>query len=443
MNISTWSYSFVGANRGKYVHKRIGCKSGKWRKSWTVILVMIILAAINCSKSVLVPVQEKPAFHEITNKIPFDKASDWSWTTIDGESRHFSEVKEKLKKTMEEFQISGMSIAIAQDPATSYETSAERFIIDLGFENILTHKPIDENTVFQVGRLGQPILGYLVFKLVDDGVFDMNKSLQDFLPKPLPEYPAYRDLEGDSRYRRLTARRILNHCSGLINSRSTRPDGRLVFEKSPGSVFGYSEEGLRLLKFVLEQKFNKSIDALAKSAVYDSLSLKNMGYELDPRFQGHIAAAPGEEAPGQSVKLAPLNSFYSTAVDFNKFMVPVMFEGGRFKDRYKSLPYFDMQFVLNNRTIFAPSRMPPPTHQPPEMGWAFGRVIYSIYGAWLGILGERTQTSEYCALTAIRRWGEMTAVSIFMVGNLRGSPTGAIIKDIMGDVSPPLNWLGF
>jgi CubicO group peptidase (beta-lactamase class C family) len=278
----------------------------------------------------------------------------------------------------------------------------------------------------------------------------MNRPLQSYLPKPIPEYPPFRDLKNDSRYKRLTARQVLIHQSGLINSRKARSDGRLIFEKSPGGSFGYSEEGIGLLRFTLAEIFGKKFNEIARSSVFDALSLKTMGFEREPRFHGHIAAAAQEKESISDVPAEPSTAFYSTASDFNKFLCTVIFGGGRFLKPMQSLPYFYNQLGINCRTIYSPQRFFPLKDLPSEMGWAFGRVTYHNQGAKIGIMGERTPASEYCGATISflptnfsSGPRSMTAITIFLVGNLRQSVTGLILKEIIGDFSPPLDWLGF
>jgi hypothetical protein len=43
----------------------------------------------------------------------------------------------------------------------------------------------------------------LVMQLVDDGSPELDQPVQHYLPQPLPEYRAYRDLANDSRSRKL------------------------------------------------------------------------------------------------------------------------------------------------------------------------------------------------------------------------------------------------
>jgi hypothetical protein len=57
------------------------------------------------------------------------------------------------------------------------------------------------------------------------------------LPRPLPEYLAYRDLADDVRYKLITARMLLRHTAGLANWRRLEDDQRLRIHFQPGSSF--------------------------------------------------------------------------------------------------------------------------------------------------------------------------------------------------------------
>ena len=207
-------------------------------------------------------------------------SSEMSWKTLQGEERNYKKTCEILTKIMEEFKILGISFALTQ--------RAKTLFFYLGVEDPSTGKPIDGKTVFRAGRLGQPVFAYMVMKLFTGRRFDIDIPLHRYLPQPIPDYPAYQDLKGDSRYKRLTASRILSHQSGLVNNRLTHPEHRLTFEMDPGNEFRYSEEGYRLLQFVLEQRFGRSLNDLAKIVAFDRLSMKDSSFVFQSRFEEHL-----------------------------------------------------------------------------------------------------------------------------------------------------------
>jgi len=374
-------------------------------------------------------------------KPPSAAQTEWSWTTVKGEARTYVRTWDVLHKIMNEFGVSGLSVVLTQ--GASFYANPETYIFDLGAENPETRKPIDSETVFPAGRLGQPVFGYLVLKLVDRGLFDSDQPLYRYLPKPLPEYPGYADLKGDFRYRSLTARKILTHQSGLTYSRLTRPDRKLIFERSPGGHFRYSEEGYRLLQFVLEQKFGMSINELAKSVVFDFLSLRQMGFSREPSFKGHLAAAAGardEEADSDS---DVSKTFYTSAANYNKFILAVVISGGAFSNPYIGLPYHDPQVPVRTPSIFEQPRSSGRLNLPLGFGWSLGWGMYYIWGYKVKFMGERRQGIECYATVIVGLPGRITAISIFAAGNTQRSVTGRILKELMGEIEPPLAWLGF
>ena len=75
------------------------------------------------------------------------------------------------------------------------------------------------------------------------GVLDLDLPIQQYLPKPLPEYEKYADLQGDDRYKKLTLRILLSHTSGFPNFRWFEDDKKLKIHFEPGTRYAYSGEG--------------------------------------------------------------------------------------------------------------------------------------------------------------------------------------------------------
>src|SRR5215210_7961178 len=93
-------------------------------------------------------------------------------------------------------------------------------------------QPVSDETVFEAASLGKPLFAYAVLRLVDAGVLDLDRPLYDYLPSPEADTP---------RMRRVTARHVLTHTSGLPNWRHTA--GPLAPETEPGETYAYSGEG--------------------------------------------------------------------------------------------------------------------------------------------------------------------------------------------------------
>ena len=116
--------------------------------------------------------------------------------------------------------------------------------------------------------------------LAEEGVIDLDKPLQAYLPKPLPDYPAYADLAGDDRYQQITARMVLSHSTGFPNWRQFEPDGRLKFLFAPGARYSYSGEGFALLQMVVEEITGRDLESLARQKIFEPLGMTRTSYRL-------------------------------------------------------------------------------------------------------------------------------------------------------------------
>lgn len=171
----------------------------------------------------------------------------------------------------------------------------------LGWRNVEKRLPLRTDTVMYAASISKAAFAYYVLMLVDDGVLDLDKSIADYLPKPLPDYPFYADLKGDERWRAITARRLLTHSSGLADQRFLEPDGKFRFKLEPGSRYAYSNEGINLLQFVIEQGLGLKVGDGMNRRVFAPLGMARSsmiwrddfkdnladGYHADGKFEAH------------------------------------------------------------------------------------------------------------------------------------------------------------
>ena len=114
-------------------------------------------------------------------------------------------------------------------------------------------EPLKTDTVMYGASLTKAVFAWLVLRLVDQGRLDLDRPLASYLPKPLPQYPAYAALADDTRWQIMTARHALTHSTGFANFFFLEPDKKPRIHFAPGSRYAYSGEGLHLLQFVLEE----------------------------------------------------------------------------------------------------------------------------------------------------------------------------------------------
>ncbi|TBW29994.1 serine hydrolase [Gramella sp. KN1008] len=128
-------------------------------------------------------------------------------------------------------------------------------------------KPAPEDAIFNVASLTKPIVTMLTLKLVENGDWTLDEPLHPYWVDPdVKEY----------RYSKiLTTRHILTHQSGFPNWRWENEDNKLAFKFEPGKGYGYSGEGFEYLQNALESKFQKPLEKLADSLIFQPLDMEH------------------------------------------------------------------------------------------------------------------------------------------------------------------------
>ncbi len=154
---------------------------------------------------------------------------------------------------------------------------------------------LQTETVMYGASLTKMVFGYTVMQLVEEGRLQLDRSIAEALPKPLPEYgnaPGYAnwgDLAGDERWRQLTPRLLLTHSPGFANFAFLEPDGKLRFHFEPGSRYAYSGVGLILLQFVIERGLGLDLGAEMQRRVFDRFGMKTTSMRWRADFANNLA----------------------------------------------------------------------------------------------------------------------------------------------------------
>lgn len=154
-------------------------------------------------------------------------SDDAVYTRPDGTAVGFADIRQTVELYMDAAGVPGLALALVVDGNVVF---AEAF----GWRDSAHELPLQTDTVMHGASLTKAAFGYMVAQLADEGLVDLDASIADILPRPLPEHERYGDLEGDARWRLLTPRILLSHTSGLPNWRWFLDDQRLVFFFEPG-----------------------------------------------------------------------------------------------------------------------------------------------------------------------------------------------------------------
>ena len=210
-------------------------------------------------------------------------------------------------------------LALAEVPAMSVAVIQHGHVFWKGAFGTVgdsTGRPADTLTVFEAASLSKPVFAYIVMRLADRGELDLDRPLAELL-----EYPR---LAHDPRYKRITARMVLSHGTGLPNwGRDT-----LSLRFDPGTGYQYSGEGFVYLQRTIERTTGMTLEELAKREVFDPLGMTRSSYVWQDRFSGNAAYAKDWAwRMGPINRYSAANAAYSlltTAGDYATFVVAVL-----------------------------------------------------------------------------------------------------------------------
>ncbi len=244
---------------------------------------------------------------------------------LDGSRIRPGEVDRHVTSLMRAAKIPGLCVAVFNRGKTIY-------IHAFGLRDVQESKAMTVDTVMYGASFTKSAFAYMFMQLVEENVFDLDKPVSRYLPKPLPEYDKYRDLAADPRYMKITSRIILDHTTGFPNYRALNNDGKLDIKFDPGTQYSYSGEGMNLLGFVVEQVTGKPVTELMKVRVFDRFHMNRTSMTWQPEFESNYAIGYDERQrplghqKRKSARAA--GSMDTTISDFAKFIEGVFARRG-------------------------------------------------------------------------------------------------------------------
>ena len=269
---------------------------------------------------------------------------------LDGSSLTSTEVDATVTRLMKGANVTGVGIAVFHNGKISYIKAYGQSDTEKGLA-------LTPGSVMPGASMSKAAFATVVMQLVQKGVLDLDLPIQRYLPKPLPEYGKYADLQGDDRYTELTLRILLSHTSGFPNFRWFEDDKKLKIHFEPGTRYAYSGEGFQLAQLVVETVTGKSLTALMEEDLFGPLGMTRTSMVWEPRFESDFANGYDEHGkslgPQKRSKPGAAGSMQTTLHDDATFLSAIM------RDQ-----------VLNPKTsaeMFKPQVMIHSTHQFPSL----------------------------------------------------------------------------
>lgn len=252
---------------------------------------------------------------------------------LNNEVISFKDLDERISYLVDTAHVTGLTVTIFNYDTVKYQKA-------FGYSNFDKKEPLKTDQVFYGASLSKAVFGYLVTTLVHDGIIDLDRPLQSYLDEAIPEmkfekeWRGFKNLAGDERYKKITARMCLSHTSGFPNWRwisregKFTPEGKIHFFFDPGSEYSYSGEGLMLLQYVIERITGKGLEELARERVFDPLNMNMTSYVWQKRFETNYCNGHGKD---QNVikkdtedEAAAAGSMETTVIDYSKFMSHIL-----------------------------------------------------------------------------------------------------------------------
>jgi len=253
---------------------------------------------------------------------------------LDGSTISASEIDATVTRLMRAAKVTGVGIAILNDQKVVYLKA-------YGYRDKEKALPLTPDSVMSAASFTKVAFADMVMQLVQERVLELDKPIYEYLPKPLPEYSDYKDLAGDGRWKKMTARMLLDHTSGFPNWRRFEDDQKLHIHFEPGSRFAYSGEGIDLLQLVVEKITNRPLGDLMREKVFDPLGMTRTSMTWKLGFESDHAEGYDEQekslGPQRRPRADAAGSMLTTPRDFARFIQAVMQGEGLQKESRKAM----------------------------------------------------------------------------------------------------------
>ena len=245
-----------------------------------------------------------------------------------------------INSKIKEYKIPGISLAIINNNKVVYT-------IYKGFKNKETKQPVSANTIFEGASISKSVFAYFVMQFVEEGKLDLNKPLYQYLP--------YSDLAYDERYKKITAKMVLCHRSGMPNWREGEADKKLKLLFDPNTQYGYSGEAYQYLAMVLKEIAKtdwKGLEQIFQNKVAKPLKMKHTVF-IQTDYTRKNKAEPYDENGNwidwrnnywfkkEDNKFYAASSIHTEPLDFSKWMLAIMNQKGLTKNSFDTMlkPY--------------------------------------------------------------------------------------------------------
>lgn len=300
--------------------------------------------------------------------------------------------------------------------------------------------PLQADTIMYAASLTKTAFAYYVMMLVDDGKIDLDRSIAEYLPKPLPAYSKYADLGVDERWKTITLRRLLTHSSGLADQRFYDPENKFRFNLEPGSRYAYSNEGINLAQFVIEESLGLKVGDEMNRRLFQPLGMTRSSMIWRDDFKGNLADGIHEDGKWEdhddrsSVRAA--GSLDTTIADMGK-LAAAMVSGWGLSPKARA------EFAKASFPIVSESQFPPflikdnPANAKIGLAAGLGVVVYDGPQGHAFFKGGHNDITDNHVSCVDKGKRCIVVLTNSGVGQRIVPP---LVKSVLGDLGTPWDW---
>jgi CubicO group peptidase (beta-lactamase class C family) len=210
-----------------------------------------------------------------------------------------------IPEVMKRLGVPGLQIAVIRDGQIALFES-------FGVMKLGADSPVTAETVFEAASLTKPVFAYVVMKLVEEGVLDLDAPLDDIVKAPAAGPP--------ERVRELTARLVLSHRTGFPNWYQGK--GQPNLRPSQGRLFAYSGMAYEYLQRVVEKLTQTPLNTLLRERILKPLSIEHATTSPDEVVAANLAdghTPDGKPTRARMLQANAASTLVCNARDYARF----------------------------------------------------------------------------------------------------------------------------
>ncbi|WP_199137512.1 serine hydrolase domain-containing protein [Pedobacter sp. ASV12] len=355
---------------------------------------------------------------------------------LNGQSVSTVALQKRLAHLVDSAKLAGLQVAIINHNKMVFASS-------FGYQDLENQKGLNDSTVMYAASLTKPVSAYVFLRLVDRGIFNLDKPIHFYLKKPIGQYEKWKDLAEDTpAFNRITPRMLLAHSAGLPVLRQLYGNKTNLIAR-PGERFYYSNEGLNLLGFMIEEYTGKPLEIITREEVFGPLQMLHTSMVWEKPFESNFSYAYFKDGKKygserrQSSRAA--GSMSTTATDYAHFVLNLMAQTGLRKTSFRQM--LSPQISVTSKRGFGVLK-DSLTHENDaiKLAWGLGIGLFqSPYGKAFFHTGHGEANQNYAVAFPEK------GIALILLSNSENfeSVGPEIVRACIGDSYSPFRWLGY